>query len=256
MHNTIRIATFNIHKGFSHFNARFSLHGQRDLLRKLNADVIFLQEVQDTHIHHSKRFLAAGLVGGQVEFLADAVWPAFAYGKNSAYPAGHHGNAILSKFNISKNNNVDISAHSIEQRGMLHCEIEIPNWDLPLHAICLHLGLFAHWRHQQLKIVADYIKQHVPSDAPLIIAGDFNDWSSRAGTKFAAQLHLKEVFEHHAGKSARSFPAWLPLLQLDRIYVRGFQIKHAETHAGTKLIKLSDHAILTATLIKDVNKND
>ena len=52
MHNTIRIATFNIHKGFSHFNARFSLHGQRDLLRKLNADVIFLQEVQDTHIHH------------------------------------------------------------------------------------------------------------------------------------------------------------------------------------------------------------
>ena len=256
MHNKIRIATFNIHKGFSHFNARFSLHGQRDLLRKLNADVIFLQEVQDTHIHHSKRFLAAGLVGGQVEFLADAVWPAFAYGKNSAYPAGHHGNAILSKFNISKNNNVDISAHSTEQRGMLHCEIEIPNWDLPLHAICLHLGLFAHWRHQQLKIVADYIKQHVPSDAPLIIAGDFNDWSSRAGTKFAAQLHLKEVFEHHAGKSARSFPAWLPLLQLDRIYVRGFQIKHAETHAGTKLIKLSDHAILTATLIKDVNKND
>ena len=256
MHNTIRIATFNIHKGFSHFNARFSLHGQRDLLRKLNADVIFLQEVQDTHIHHSKRFLAAGLVGGQVEFLADAVWPAFAYGKNSAYPAGHHGNAILSKFNISKNNNVDISAHSTEQRGMLHCEIEIPNWGLPLHAICLHLGLFAHWRHQQLKIVADYIKQHVPSDAPLIIAGDFNDWSSRAGTKFAAQLHLKEVFEHHAGKSARSFPAWLPLLQLDRIYVRGFQIKHAETHAGTKLIKLSDHAILTATLIKDVNKND
>ena len=256
MHNTIRIATFNIHKGFSHFNARFSLHGQRDLLRKLNVDVIFLQEVQDTHIHHSKRFLAAGLVGGQVEFLADAVWPAFAYGKNSAYPAGHHGNAILSKFNISKNNNVDISAHSTEQRGMLHCEIEIPNWDLPLHAICLHLGLFAHWRHQQLKIVADYIKQHVPSDAPLIIAGDFNDWSSRAGTKFAAQLHLKEVFEHHAGKSARSFPAWLPLLQLDRIYVRGFQIKHAETHAGTKLIKLSDHAILTATLIKDVNKND
>ena len=256
MHNTIRIATFNIHKGFSHFNARFSLHGQRDLLRKLNVDVIFLQEVQDTHIHHSKRFLAAGLVGGQVEFLADAVWPAFAYGKNSAYPAGHHGNAILSKFNISKNNNVDISAHSTEQRGMLHCEIEIPNWDLPLHAICLHLGLFAHWRHQQLKIVADYIKQHVPSDAPLIIAGDFNDWSSRAGTKFAAQLHLKEVFEHHAGKSARSFPAWLPLLQLDRIYVRGFQIKHAETHAGTKLIKLSDHAILTATLIKDVNRND
>ena len=264
MHNTIRIATFNIHKGFSHFNAHFSLPNQRDLLRNLNADVIFLQEVQDAHIHHRKRFLAAELVGGQVEFLADAVWPAFSYGKNSAYPAGHHGNALLSKFAISKTNNVDISAHKTEQRGMLHCEIEMPEWDLPLHTICVHLGLFAHWRHQQLNTVAEYIERHVPTDAPLIIAGDFNDWSARAGRAFAARLHLKEVFEHHAGKSARSFPAWLPLLRLDRIYVRGFQVKHVEIHAGTRLVKVSDHAILTATLVKEsvkeaiknVNGND
>lgn len=260
MHNTIRIATFNIHKGFSHFNAHFSLPSQRDLLRNLNADVIFLQEVQDAHIHHSKRFLAAGLfarlAAGQVEFLADAVWPAFSYGKNSTYPAGHHGNALLSKFSIVKTSNIDISSHKTEQRGMLHCEIEIPNWDVPLHAICVHLGLFAHWRHLQLKKVAEYIEQYVPTEAPLIIAGDFNDWSSRAGRAFATRLHLKEVFEHHAGKSARSFPAWLPMLRLDRIYVRGFQIKHVETHAGLRLAKVSDHAILTATLIKNVNEND
>ena len=62
-----------------------------------------------------------------MEFLANAVWPAFAYGKNSAYTAGHYGNALLSKFSISKTNNVDISAHTTEQRGMLHYAIEIPN---------------------------------------------------------------------------------------------------------------------------------
>lgn len=123
-----------------------------------------------------------------------------------------------------------------------------------MHAICVHLGLFEHWRHQQLKKVADHIEQYVSSDALVIRAGDFNNWGSRDGSEFAKRLHLKRVFEHHAGKSARSFPAWLPLLRLDRIYLQGFQIKHVEKHASTRLVKLSDHAILTATLIKNVNK--
>ena len=246
MYNTLNIATFNIHKGYSHFNAHFSLNSQRDLLRKLHADILFLQEVQDAHTSHSKRFTQAG----QVEFLADAVWPEFSYGKNSAYPAGHHGNALLSKFPILMTNNVDISAHKTEQRGMLHSQIHMPGWNTPLHAVCVHLGLLAHWRHQQLKTVADYIEQHVPADAPLIIAGDFNDWSSRAGRTFATRLYLKEVFEHRTGKSARSYPSWLPILRLDRIYVRGFEIKQVEVHTGSHFVKLSDHAILTATLLK------
>jgi len=252
--NTLRIATFNIHKGFSHFNARFSLHQQRELLRNLHADVLFLQEVQDDHSGHSKRF-SGWPMAGQVEFLADSIWPQFSYGKNSAYPAGHHGNALLSKFNIIRSNNVDISAHPTEQRGMLHCSIDVPGWDMPLHAICVHLGLFAHWRRQQLGRVADYIDEHIPANSPLIIAGDFNDWSSRAGRTFATRLHLKEVFEQHAGKSARSFPSWLPVLRLDRIYVRGFDIKQVEVHAGARFVTVSDHAILTATLLKQENLN-
>ena len=249
MHNTIRIATFNIHKGVTHFNARFALHKQRELLRKLQVDIVFLQEVQDVHTQNSKRFMAWP-VAGQVEFLADAAWPAFAYGKNSVYPAGHHGNALLSKFPITHTNNQDISAHTSEQRGMLHCKINIPNWDEPLHTICVHFGLFANWRRHQLETVASFIEQHVPANAPLIIAGDFNDWSLRGGRIFAKRLHVHEVFEHHTGHAARSFPSWLPLLRLDRIYVRGFTVKHAETHSGPKFIQLSDHAILTATLVK------
>jgi len=251
LHNTLHIATFNIHKGVTHFNARFALHHQRELLRKLQADVVFLQEVRDEHAQHSKRF-AAWPKFGQAEFLADAVWPDFAYGKNSVYPAGHHGNALLSKFPIIKTTNIDISAHTSEERGMLHSEINIPGWNQPLHAICVHLGLFAHWRRQQLSAVADYIKQHVPADAPLIIAGDFNDWGMRTGRVFAESLHMREVFEHHAGNPARSFPSWLPILRLDRIYVRGFHVKQVEVHSGAHFVKVSDHAILTATLTREL----
>lgn len=249
MSNTLRIATFNIHKGVTHFNARFALHGQRDLIRKMQADIVFLQEVRDEHSRHSRRF-KTWPEAGQVEFLADAVWQDYAYGKNSVYPAGHHGNALLSKYPIIKTVNEDISAHAAEERGMLHSEIEVPGWDQPLHCICVHLGLFAHWRRRQLQDVSDRIESTVPQDAPLIIAGDFNDWGMRSGRLFAQHLHLHEVFEHSIGKPARSFPAWLPLLRLDRIYIRGFYVKHVEVHTGPRFAKLSDHAALTATLIK------
>jgi len=249
VHNTLRIATFNIHKGLTHFNTSFSLHHQRDLLRKLHADVVFLQEVRDVHKEHSKRF-DAWPIAGQMEFLADTVWKEYAYGKNSVYPAGHHGNALLSKFPIIKTTNIDISAHSTEDRGMLHTEISIPNWDVTLHTICVHLGLFARWRKQQLMAIKDYIQQEIPPNSPLIVAGDFNDWGMRSGKDFAHQVGLQEVFDQHTGKPARSFPSWLPILRLDRIYTRGFRIQHVEVHSGAHFVKLSDHAMLSATLIK------
>lgn len=249
MHNTLKVATFNIHKGVTHFNAWFSLENQRELLRTLQVDVVFLQEVRDAHTLHSKRFGAWPSLG-QTHFLAKENWAQYVYGKNAVYPAGHHGNALLSKYPILKTHNENISMHPSEHRGMLHCEINIPNWEKPLHAICLHLGLFAHWRRQQLSAVANYIEKHVPPSAPLIIAGDFNDWNMRGGKMFAARLHLHEAFERHTGRHARSFPSWLPVLKLDRIYVRGFEIKHTEVHSGPRFLKLSDHAVLTTTLAR------
>ena len=64
------------------------------------------------------------------------------------------------------------------------------------------------------------------------------------------RLQVREVFEHHTGKLARSFPAWLPMLRMDRIYARGFDVKHVEVHSGAHFLKVSDHAVLTATLMK------
>lgn len=249
MPDTLRVATFNIHKGVTHFSALFTLEKQRELLRNLQVDVVFLQEVRDAHVPHSKRF-GGWPSAGQTQFLATEGWNQYVYGKNAIYPTGHHGNALLSKFPITKTHNENISVHTSESRGMLHCEIDVPDWEKPLHAICLHLGLFAHWRRQQLTAVASYIEKHVPPNAPLIIAGDFNDWNSRGGKMFAARLHLHEAFERHTGKHAKSFPSWLPVLKLDRIYVRGFEIKHTEVHSGPRFLKLSDHAMLTTTLLR------
>lgn len=245
MHSTLRIATFNIHKGVTSFNARLVLHEQRELIRRMQADIVFLQEVRGEHVRHRHLF-----PGSQPEYLADTMWQDFAYGKNAVYPAGHHGNALLSKYPIIKWENEDISAHATEQRGMLHCEIAVPGWSQPLHCICVHLGLFARWRRRQLVALRERIESLVPQDAPLIIAGDFNDWRLRAGHILADSLQLKEVFEHVRGKPARSFPSLLPMFRLDRIYARGFYIQQAQIHGGPDFAKVSDHAALSAVMTR------
>ena len=81
----------------------------------------------------------------------------------------------------------------------------------------------------------------LPEGAPVIIAGDFNDWKLRGNRTLRQQRDLHEAFERHHGMLARTYPARLPLLALDRIYLR-----NAESHAPKILshkpwTHLSDH---------------
>lgn len=246
---TLNIATYNIHKGFSLFNRRVVIHELRDKLRTLDADVVFLQEVQGNHDRHAERH-GNWPAEPQYEFLADTVWNDYAYGRNAVYDAGHHGNAILSRFPIQRWDNQDISSHRFERRGLLHCEIGIAGWNEPLHCVCVHLGLTARGRSRQLEQLRQRIELLVPADAPLIIAGDFNDWHWRhkATHEFAHPLNMHEVFELLRGAPARSFPAALPLFCLDRIYVRGFRVSKAKVHHGPGWGRISDHALLTTAL--------
>jgi endonuclease/exonuclease/phosphatase family metal-dependent hydrolase len=224
------------------------VHQLRDSLRALNADIIFLQEVVGEHKGHGARF-ENWPESPQYEFLADSIWTDFAYGKNAVYDEGHHGNAILSRYPIMRWDNVDVSAHRFESRGLLHCEIGIPQWRENLHCICVHLGLFKRGRSRQLQLLERHIEELVPKDAPLVIAGDFNDWREMASRVLAQRLALAEVFELTEGRPARTYPSTLPLFRLDRIYVRGFHIERAQVHQGHPWSKISDHAVLSAQMI-------
>ena len=118
------VATFNIHKGFSHLTRRMVIHELKEKLHGLSADVLFLQEVQGVHHRHAGRY--HDWPGKpQHEFIADTMWHEVAYGRNAVYRHGHHGNAVLSRFPIVAQENEDISAHAFESRGLLHCEIKL-----------------------------------------------------------------------------------------------------------------------------------
>ncbi|MDP3085637.1 MAG: endonuclease/exonuclease/phosphatase family protein, partial [Rubrivivax sp.] len=151
-----RVLTVNTHKGFTFFNRKFILHELREAVRSVGADVVFLQEVQGTHESHHRRY-ANWTPAPHYEFLADSIWPQFAYGRNAVYPSGHHGNALLSKFPILRWHNHDVSVSGPEQRGLLHCVLSVPGQGIELQAICVHLGLRESHRQRQLALLCELV---------------------------------------------------------------------------------------------------
>jgi endonuclease/exonuclease/phosphatase family metal-dependent hydrolase len=244
---SIRVLTLNTHKGFGIFNLGFVLHRLRTAIREVAADIVFLQEVQGTHTRHSSR-VAAWPSAPHYEFLADEIWPEFAYGRNAVYPSGHHGNALLSKYPIVEWQNHDVSVRGEEQRGLLHCSLHIPGRDSLMHAICVHLGLKEPDRRRQLDRLCEVVKDEIPAEAPLLVAGDFNDWRNRAHRTLRRCAGLVEVFVEANGRAAKTFPARLPLLQLDRIYVRNTLAYQPLKLPHRPWASLSDHAPLAAQI--------
>jgi endonuclease/exonuclease/phosphatase family metal-dependent hydrolase len=281
----LRMATYNIHKGVSAMSRRNRIHDLRAGLHALEADLVFLQEVQGRNDLHATRF-ANWPELSQHTFLAGDRWAEAIYGKNSVRTDGDHGNALLSRYRMVSHENIDISDHRFESRGLLHCAFDFDGTEV--HCICAHLGLFEDSRLRQADALIARIRSHVPADAPIIIAGDFNDWRHRLGKRLVESLGVREVFSGHetrraafarraAGyirrtieqrgakvpaetdtpkpaskrlaQPARTFPSAFPLLRLDRVYVRGFRIASAQVLSGPTWAKLSDHAPILAELV-------
>lgn len=231
-----RVCSYNIHKGFSTSNRKFLLQDIRHAIRTVNSDFVFLQEVMGEN--QSKR---GNRHRNQFEFLADSIWQHHAYGQNAIYDTGHHGNAILSKFPFVEHKNVDVSLWNFSQRGLL-----LGKTDNGVYLLCVHLGLLALERQTQLQSLVALVNKEIPKDAPLIIAGDFNDWSMDIDKRISKTLHVKEAYSTMYGKPARTFPSKLPILPMDRIYYRNLELVDTEVLSGKPWSKLSDHCALTA----------
>ena len=243
---SFKVLTINTHKGFTSFNRRFILPELREAVRATSADIVFLQEVMGTHAVHPMQ-VENWPDTPHYEFLADTMWNDYAYGRNAVYPEGHHGNAVLSRFPIIDYENRDISVAGTEKRGVLHCRLQLPDNDRELHVMCVHLGLRDAHRHAQMKMMCEMIA-NIPADAPLVVAGDFNDWQTRANKMLKRCAKLEEVFSVKNGRPARTFPARFPVLRLDRIYVRNAEVSQPWALPVRPWSHLSDHAPLAVEI--------
>lgn len=234
----IRILSYNIHKGFTITNSEFILNDIRKALRELNADILFLQEVLGHH-DNKRCQIPDWETAIQFEYLADTVWPHFAYGKNAIYPEGHHGNAILSKFPIIDWSNHVISTNRFEHRGLLKAKVQIPQTGKEILLANTHLDLTQRGRDQQAGVLIEHMSAE--DKLPWILVGDFNDWNKKISPRLENGLRAQEAFKHLHGKYPATFPSLFPVLSLDRIFIHKAQAITATTLTDSYWKKLSDH---------------
>ncbi|UTH73291.1 endonuclease/exonuclease/phosphatase family protein [Chromobacterium sp. IIBBL 290-4] len=228
-------------------NRHLRLNDMGEALAELSPDMVFLQEVQGRNLERALRH-RHWPAQAQHRVLADRLAHHAVYGLNASYDHGHHGNALLTRFKVKEWCNRNISVNRFESRGVLQCQLQPDGWQQPVVALCGHFNLLAFDRRKQYRGLADYVQAAISEHAPLILAGDFNDWRGEASALLERELGLQEVFLQLHGSHAASFPARLPMLTLDRIYIRGLKVEKAEILRGKPWSMLSDHLPLRAEL--------
>lgn len=241
--NRFTVMSMNVHKGLSPLHRHSTIYQLRQNMRSHHPDLLFLQELQQEHRGRVRRFGQWPLTE-LTHFLSEDFWHHWHYGKNVEYPAGHHGNAILSKHPLQKGQNYDISAYRFERRGLLHSVTQLEGNQKQIHCFCVHLALFERGRERQLEEIIRYIEE-LAQEEPTIVAGDFNDWRNRVSEPMRA-AGFNEVFETLTGAPAKTFPSVKPILAMDRIYVRGLKIHSAQILH--EWMGLSDHLGISAEL--------
>jgi endonuclease/exonuclease/phosphatase family metal-dependent hydrolase len=230
----LRVATYNIHKGVQGLGParRLEIHNLAHAVEQFDADIVCLQEVR---LHHRKfeKSLPRWPDLNQADYLRPEGYEAV-YRSNAITRHGEHGNALLSRWPVLEVGHSDVSDHRFEQRGLLHVQLLVDG--RTVHVVVVHLGLIHASRERQVERLGRFIEAQVPAAAPLVVAGDFNDWGAQLLRPMAA-LDLR-TFD---GIRHPTFPARLPLLHLDRIFVRGMRPIRPEVPHGRAWARMSDH---------------
>ncbi len=239
MSGTLRVATYNIHKGVQGMGPgrRLEIHNLGHAVEQLDADIVCLQEVRKLHRQEEKYFTRWPELP-QAEFLAPEGYEAV-YQTNATTRHGEHGNALLTRWPVISRGHEDMSDHRFEQRGLLHVKVLVH--DRPINVIVLHLGLIAGSRVRQVEQVGRYIEREVSREEGLIIAGDLNDWGGKLRPVMNG-IGLKDFI----GSRLLTYPSRLPLTQLDYVYARGLEPTGVEIPRGRIWGRMSDHLPLIA----------
>jgi endonuclease/exonuclease/phosphatase family metal-dependent hydrolase len=273
----LRVATYNIHKGVRGVGParRLEIHNLGAAVESFDADLVALQEVRLFHHRDAKRFQRRGQLwpeAGQADFLAPQGYEV-AYRTNAVTRHGEHGNALLSRWPIGAVAHHDVSDHRFEQRGLLHVPVEWGGGRL--HVVVAHFGLAHVSRLRQVQRLAEFLALEVPPGAPLLVAGDFNDWAEKldgpmrgidlkravapspeglpsgpiSAAISAPVRSLQRVAAGAAGlPHLPTFPALAPVFALDRVYLRGLRCVATHVPRGAGWRRWSDHLPLLVDL--------
>jgi endonuclease/exonuclease/phosphatase family metal-dependent hydrolase len=234
----LRIVSYNIHKCIGGVDRRYEPERTAEVLNKLEADVLLLQEV-DAGVARSKGHK-------QVDVLGDLCGMRY----RSWYPnvdvrgGGQYGNAILSRYPLIESTNIDLTWRFKKKRSALHGVLRVRHdgVDRTVHVYNMHLGLAGFERKIQLRTFLDsHPFANLHHETPIIVGGDLNDVYGR----------LSELLRPSGFRGIErrplTFPAWGPMRPLDAIFVRGsvdfLKLSRCESDLAKRA---SDHRPLVA----------
>jgi endonuclease/exonuclease/phosphatase family metal-dependent hydrolase len=196
----VRVATWNIRGGVG-ADGRFDLARVVRLLERAGPDVVALQEVDSRRgtEQHEHPFLLLRQALGEHAVEAKSIVSAH----------GEYGQILISRWPLSDIQIHDISVAGREPRRAIEAEVASPYGRLRMAAV--HLGLAFRERRAQTRTLVDIAQR---SPITTVMLGDFNDWIWRGSVQNAIHRALPGRTWH------RTFPSWLPMIRLDRVYCR------------------------------------
>lgn len=199
----LRVVTWNVHSWIG-TDRREDVARIARVLEGLDADVIGLQEV-DSRAAHPTQPDPLERIAAQLGMTALA-------GPNLADDRGEYGNGLLTRLPVATFDRVDLSEIGREPRGAIDATLE--HGSAPVRVIVTHFGLDRAERRAQAHRLAARLQDSPEPGGVRVLLGDLNEW--RPWVRPDRRL-IPDQFDH--GFSARSFPARLPILRLDRIFV-------------------------------------
>jgi len=225
----LRFVSYNVH-GFADRRGHYLPQQTLSVLQQMQADVIALQEV-----------LGDDRNGVDLlhQFSADLGYHLILGPTIQQSQRHHYGNALLLAAPPSHCSLHDISQPGREQRGVIECEVVLQqeHWRI----FTTHLGLEPAERRKQTRQLLDLIQLKDHTHAALM--GDINEW-------FNWGRPLRWLHGYFTKTSHQAtFPARLPLLALDRIWIHSSRHTTKTYTCKSRLCRTaSDHLPLVAEI--------
>jgi endonuclease/exonuclease/phosphatase family metal-dependent hydrolase len=225
----LRLVTFNIAHGrgltpiqglTSSRKLRLNLRRIADLLGRLGADVVALQEIDECSVW-SGNF-------DHLDYLrTHAGFPHAAFGINNRRLGLMnlcYGNAILSRFPIAATETIVFGRRRVGEKGFLFAEIEVEGRIVPLVNLHLHFGS-RRKRLLQLDLLTEWLRakqRHRGATwaVPPIVCGDFNNPDTGDDATASLFSHLSDYGDYSLHpRMAPTYPSPMPRRALDFVFV-------------------------------------
>lgn len=219
----LRVAAWNIRHGEGMDNA-VDLLRIAGVLRKLDADVITLQEV-DQGTDRTGRVDQVAVIAAQLGYRG-------MHGAHRPYQGGAYGNAVLTRLPVRASRTHRIPPAAGAALAVLEVEVEVPGLG-PLSVVSVHLAGSVDERVSQADAIT---RLFAAAGHPVILAGDFNGRPDDAAVvSLSARWRRLEKAGHR-----NTYPADRPDREIDFVMVA--------TDAGLEAI---DHRVLPEPMASD-----